>query len=178
MTPRRRRLLLVALAVLVVALIAAPAALASAGGGSSGFSDGGGGGGGGGNGFALFIIIDLLLHIAVLGHGLGALFLIAAALLYLFITKVLPRLIDWWAQQRAASAVPQTGAPPSASAGCSSPRPRPQTRTRHTPPTRSSQSATELFERDPASRGTTGDRRHPVAAGLAGADGRVGSPAG
>ena len=103
MTPRRRRLLLVALAVLVVALIAAPAALASAGGGSSGFSDGGGGGGGGGNGFALYIIIDLLLHIAVLGHGLGALFLIAAALLYLFIKKVLPRLIDWWAQQRAQS---------------------------------------------------------------------------
>ena len=101
MSPRRRRILLIALAVIALALIAAPAAFAGAGGGSSGFSDGGGGGGGGGNGFALFIIIDLLIHIAFIGHGLGALFLIACGLLYLFVTKVMPKLVDWWAQQRA-----------------------------------------------------------------------------
>ena len=71
MSPRRRRILLVALAVAVIALIAAPAALAAAGGGSSGFGggDGGGGGGGGGNGFVIYIVVDLLIHIAVLGHG-------------------------------------------------------------------------------------------------------------
>jgi predicted lipid-binding transport protein (Tim44 family) len=100
MSPRRRRILLTALAVLALLLIAAPAALASAGGGSSGFSDGGGGGGGG-NGFALFIIIDLLIHIAVIGHGKGALALLAIGLLYLFVTKVVPKFTDWWAQQRA-----------------------------------------------------------------------------
>jgi predicted lipid-binding transport protein (Tim44 family) len=102
MSPRRRRILLVALAVAALVLIAAPGALAAAGGGSSGFGGGeGGGGGGGGNGFALYIIVDLLIHIAVLGHGIGALVLIGIALLYLFITKVLPKLIDWWAQRRA-----------------------------------------------------------------------------
>jgi predicted lipid-binding transport protein (Tim44 family) len=86
-----RRKLLIALGVLaVVMLIVAPTALASAGGGSAGFSGGGGGGGGGGSGFALFILIDLLIHIALIGHGLGALFLIALGLLYLFVTRVVP----------------------------------------------------------------------------------------
>lgn len=100
---RRRRLGLVALAALVVALIAAPAALAAAGGGSSGFSGGGGGGGGGGHGsgFALFILIRLLIDIAVLGHGLGALFLIAAGLLFWFVTRGLPKLQMWWAERAA-----------------------------------------------------------------------------
>jgi predicted lipid-binding transport protein (Tim44 family) len=111
MSPRRRRILLVALAVAALALLAAPAAFASAGGGSSGFSGGGGGGGGGGNGFVLYIVIDLLIHIAVLGHGLGALFLIAVGLLYLFVTKVLPKLIDWWAQRAAASGPRRRGRP-------------------------------------------------------------------
>jgi len=101
MTPRRRRILLIVIAVIAVALIAAPAAFAAAGGGSSGFSDGGGGGGGGGKGFALYLIIDLLIHIAVLGHGLGALVLLGLGLIYLFVTKVLPKLVDWWAKQRA-----------------------------------------------------------------------------
>ena len=99
MSPRRRRILLTGLAVLALTLIAAPAAFAAAGGGSSGFS-GGGGGGGHGNGFALYLIFDLLIHIALLGHGLGALFLVACGLLYLFVTKLLPKLVDWWAQRQ------------------------------------------------------------------------------
>jgi predicted lipid-binding transport protein (Tim44 family) len=110
MSPRRRRILLTALAVIAVTLIAAPAAFAGAGGGSSGFSDGGGGGGHG-SGFALFLIIDLLIHIAVLGHGLGALFLVACGLLYLFVTKVMPKLVDWWAERRAAAASHKRGRP-------------------------------------------------------------------
>jgi predicted lipid-binding transport protein (Tim44 family) len=88
----RRRLLLALVAVLALALVVAPAALASAGGGSAGFSGGSGGGGGHGSGFALYIIIDLLIHIALLGHGLGALFLVALALLYLLVTRGLPRM--------------------------------------------------------------------------------------
>jgi predicted lipid-binding transport protein (Tim44 family) len=97
--PRRRRAALIILAVLALALIVAPAALAAAGGGSSGFS--GGGGGGHGSGFALYIVIDLLIHIALLGHGLGALVLIALALVYLFITRVLPRMQESWATRAA-----------------------------------------------------------------------------
>jgi predicted lipid-binding transport protein (Tim44 family) len=90
--PHTHRVLLVALSVLVVTLILAPTALAAAGGGSAGFSGGGGGGGGHGSGFALYILIDLLIHIALLGHGLGALVLIALALVYLFFTRVLPKM--------------------------------------------------------------------------------------
>jgi len=98
----RRRLALIALAAVAVALIVAPGALAAAGGGSSGFSGGGEGGGGGhGGGFALFIIIRLLIDIAVLGHGLGALFLIAAGLLFWFVTRGLPKLQAWWAERAA-----------------------------------------------------------------------------
>jgi predicted lipid-binding transport protein (Tim44 family) len=100
---RRRRLALIVLAALAVAvaLIVAPAALAAAGGGSSGFSGGGEGGGGGGHGggFALFILIRVLIDIALLGHGLGALFLVALGLLYLFVTRGLPKLQAWWAQR-------------------------------------------------------------------------------
>jgi predicted lipid-binding transport protein (Tim44 family) len=84
-----KRKLLIALGVLALtALFVAPAAFASAGGGSAGFS--GGGGGGGGSGFALFILFELLFRIALLGHGLGLLFLIAVGLLYLFVTRVVP----------------------------------------------------------------------------------------
>jgi predicted lipid-binding transport protein (Tim44 family) len=93
----RRKLLIAIGVVAVIMLIAAPAAWASAGGGSAGYSGGGGGGGGGGNGFALYILIDVLIHIALLGHGLGAVFLIAVALLYLFITRVLPMMRARWA---------------------------------------------------------------------------------
>ena len=112
MTPRRRRILLVALAIAAISLIVAPAAFAAAGGGSSGFSDGGGGGGGGGNGFVVFILVDLLIHIAVLGHGLGALFLVAIGLLYLFFTRVLPKMVDWRAE-RAAKSGPRRNRRPS-----------------------------------------------------------------
>ncbi|MHB1568998.1 MAG: TIM44-like domain-containing protein [Solirubrobacteraceae bacterium] len=97
MSRRRRILLLALLAVAVTVLVAAPAALASAGGGSSGFSGGGGGGGGGGNGFALYLLFDFLIHVALLGHGLGALVLIALALAWLFFTRVLPKLQERWA---------------------------------------------------------------------------------
>jgi predicted lipid-binding transport protein (Tim44 family) len=99
----RKRITLILVAGLVLALLAAPAALAAAGGGSAGFSGGGGGGGGGhGSGFALYIIIDLLIHIAVLGHGLGALVLIALALIYFFATKGMPKIQEWWATRAAA----------------------------------------------------------------------------
>jgi predicted lipid-binding transport protein (Tim44 family) len=99
----RRRLALVLIAALAVALIVAPVALAGAGGGSAGYSGGGGGGGGGGHGsgFALFILIRVLIDIALLGHGLGALFLIAAGLLFWFVTRGLPKLQAWWAERAA-----------------------------------------------------------------------------
>jgi predicted lipid-binding transport protein (Tim44 family) len=102
MNPRRRRALLILLAAGALTLLLAPGALASAGGGSSGFSGGGGGGGGGGgNGFALYLIFDLLIRIAVLGHGIGALVLLAVGLAYLFVTRVMPKMSDDW-QARAA----------------------------------------------------------------------------
>jgi predicted lipid-binding transport protein (Tim44 family) len=106
MSPRRRRALLILLAAGALVLTLAPDALASAGGGSSGFSGGGGGGGGGHSGFALYLIFDLLIHIALLGHGLGALVLIAIALGYLFYTRVMPRMSDDW-QARAARRGPR-----------------------------------------------------------------------
>lgn len=105
MSPRARKTALILLSAIAVALIVAPSALAAAGGGSSGFSGGGGSGGGGGghgSGFALYILIDLLIHIAVLGHGLGALVLVALALTYWFVTRGSPKLQDWWATRAAA----------------------------------------------------------------------------
>ena len=106
MSPRRRRTRTIVLLTALVALIAlavAPDALAAAGGGSSGFSGGGGGGGGGhGSGFAVYLIVDLLIHIALLGHGLGALFLIGLALVYLFFKKVLPKMQEAAAERAAA----------------------------------------------------------------------------
>jgi predicted lipid-binding transport protein (Tim44 family) len=105
----RRRILLIALALISVALLMlAPAALAAAGGGTAGFSGGGGGGsfggsggGGGGNGFALFIIFRLLITIAVLGHGLGLLVLIAVGAAWWFMTRGYPRMQrNWEARSR------------------------------------------------------------------------------
>jgi predicted lipid-binding transport protein (Tim44 family) len=96
--PRRTPQLLLFAATAAFALLAlAPDAFASAGGGSAGFSDGGGGGGGGfggggGHGFALFIIFRLLFDIALLGHGLGLLFLIALGFGYYFFTSLWPRM--------------------------------------------------------------------------------------
>jgi predicted lipid-binding transport protein (Tim44 family) len=109
MSPRRRHAFLILALVTLSALLVAPDALASAGGGSSGFS-GGGGGGGGGNGFFVFILVDLLFHIAVIGHGLGLLFLIACGLVYLFVTRLLPKLNDDW-HTRAAQRTPRARRP-------------------------------------------------------------------
>ena len=66
----------------VIAVAIAPDAFASAGGGSSGFSGGGGDGGGGGGGHGSFIVFYLLWRFALLGHGLGAVILIVAGVLY------------------------------------------------------------------------------------------------
>jgi predicted lipid-binding transport protein (Tim44 family) len=98
----RRRFALVVGVALLVALLAAPGALASAGGGSAGFSGGGGGGGGGGgSGFALFILFQLLFRIALIGHGLGLLVLVALALMWLFATRGMPWLQRWLATRAA-----------------------------------------------------------------------------
>lgn len=98
---RRKRTLLIAAVIVLAALLLAPAALAAAGGGSAGFGGGGGGegGGGGGGGFGVFILIQLLIRIAVLGHGLGALVLIALAIAYLIITRVAPGATRAWSAQ-------------------------------------------------------------------------------
>ncbi len=107
----RRRALLIALAAIAISLIVAPAALAAAGGGSSGFSGGGEGGGGHGSGFAIYILIDLLIHIALLGHGLGALVLVGLALAWFFFTRILPRMQESYATR----AAQRTGGPHTAS---------------------------------------------------------------
>ena len=96
MSPRQRRVLLILVGAGALALLVAPAAFAAAGGGSSGFSGGGGGGGGRGNGFALYLLFDLLIHIAVLGHGLGALVLVCVAAVWFFVTRVMPGMSDQW----------------------------------------------------------------------------------
>ena len=98
---RRKRNLLIAAAVVVALLILAPAALAAAGGGSAGFGGGGGegGGGGGGRGVGFYILIQLLIRIAVLGHGLGALVLIALAIAYLVMTRMFPEATRFWSAQ-------------------------------------------------------------------------------
>jgi predicted lipid-binding transport protein (Tim44 family) len=88
-----KRRTVIAVAVAVVALALAPTALAAAGGGSAGFGGGGGAGGGGhGSGFAIYLLFQLLFRIALLGHGLGALFLIGLALLYFFFARVVPHM--------------------------------------------------------------------------------------
>jgi predicted lipid-binding transport protein (Tim44 family) len=99
---RRRRAIFALLIVLAVALILAPNALAAAGGGSAGFSGGGesGGGGGGGGGAGYFILIQILIRIAILGHGLGALVLIGVFLLWLLFTRVAPKAGAFWSAQQ------------------------------------------------------------------------------
>jgi predicted lipid-binding transport protein (Tim44 family) len=103
---RRKNVLLVALAVIAVALVAAPVALGAAGGGSSGFSGGGGGGGGGGGfhgsgkGFAIYLIFRALFDIALIGHGLGLLVLVAIALLAWFYIKGMPKIAAWFTARR------------------------------------------------------------------------------
>ena len=94
MTSRRRKLLIAVAVAVFVALLLAPAALASAGGGTAGFTGGGGGGGGGhgGRGFEIYLIFRLLFDIALLGHGLGAVVLVALAALYWFLRFGLPKM--------------------------------------------------------------------------------------
>lgn len=107
MRPQRRHLLVAALGLAaLLVLIAAPAAYASAGGGTGSFGggggggEGGGGGGGGGKGFALYLLIRLIIDIALIGHGLGLLFLIAAALLYWFFRSGGPKMSAAWQARR------------------------------------------------------------------------------
>ena len=65
--------------------------LAAAGGGSAGFGGfHGGGEGGGGKGFALYILLQLLIRIAILGHGLGAAVLVGVILIWLVFARVIP----------------------------------------------------------------------------------------
>jgi predicted lipid-binding transport protein (Tim44 family) len=92
---KRRAPTLIAL-VALVALVAAPDALAAAGGGSSGF----GGGGGGGRGAGLYILIQILIRIAIFGHGIGALVLIGLIVLALLFTRLAPRVQSVWASQQ------------------------------------------------------------------------------
>jgi predicted lipid-binding transport protein (Tim44 family) len=104
-----RRRVAIALLVIVATLVLVPEAFASAGGGSSGFGGGGGGGGeGGGRGAGLYILFQILIRVAVLGHGLGALVLIGLFLIWLMIARVRPRAQSFWSaresQGRAARA--------------------------------------------------------------------------
>jgi predicted lipid-binding transport protein (Tim44 family) len=100
MTPRRRRVLAAAMiAIAAMALIVAPDALAAAGGGSGGFG-GGGGGGGGGRGAGLYILIQILFRIAIIGHGLGALVLIGLFLIWAVMTRGTPRARSFWSARR------------------------------------------------------------------------------
>ncbi len=103
MSPRRRTLL-IALALVGLAMLAlAPGALAAAGGGTGGFSDGGGGGGGfsgGGGGaghaFVLYLVFRALLEIALLGHGLGFLVLLAIGGAWWFMSYGYPKMQRNW----------------------------------------------------------------------------------
>jgi predicted lipid-binding transport protein (Tim44 family) len=102
----RRRALLTLLAAVVLVLIAAPAALAAAGGGSAGFGGGaGGGGGGGGRGFALYLLLQFLIRVALIGHGLGALVLIGLVVLWVLFTRFAPRAQAFWSSQQSAGRV-------------------------------------------------------------------------
>jgi predicted lipid-binding transport protein (Tim44 family) len=95
----KRRTLIIAALIALFALALAPAALAAGGSGSAGFGGGGGGGGGGGHGgsgFALYIIFQLLFRIALLGHGLGFLFLVVCGLIYLAFTRMSPNASAFW----------------------------------------------------------------------------------
>jgi predicted lipid-binding transport protein (Tim44 family) len=95
MTPRRRALLIVAAALVLAVLSSAPA-LAAAGGGSSGF----GGGGGHGRGAGIYILFQILIRVAIIGHGLGALVIIALVLLYLGYTNFAPQARGAWSDRR------------------------------------------------------------------------------
>jgi predicted lipid-binding transport protein (Tim44 family) len=92
-----RRIALVGFLIIVVALLLAPTALAAAGGGSGGF---GGGGGGGGRGAGLYILFQILIRIALFGHGLGALILIGLIVMAVLFANVAPRVQRFWSAQQ------------------------------------------------------------------------------
>jgi predicted lipid-binding transport protein (Tim44 family) len=71
--------------------------LAAAGGGSGGF--GGGGGGGGGRGAGLYILFQILIRIAIFGHGLGALIIIGVVVLAIVLRRMAPRAQAFWSAQ-------------------------------------------------------------------------------
>ena len=113
MTRRRRMAIAAAIVAIAAVLIGAPEAFAAAGGGSHSFGGGGGGGGGGfggdggggGRGVGIYILFQILIRIAVLGHGLGALFLIALALVWFTFRRMGPRASGFWsARQRSGRA--------------------------------------------------------------------------
>src|SRR5262249_4481390 len=91
------RIALLVIVAAIAALALAPDAFASAGGGSSGFSGGGGEGGGGGGGHGSFIVFYLLWRFALLGHGLGAVILVAAFVIWFTYTR---GITFWRARER------------------------------------------------------------------------------
>ncbi|MBV9003331.1 MAG: TIM44-like domain-containing protein [Solirubrobacterales bacterium] len=101
MTRRRRRIAIAAIIMLAGLLILAPPALAAAGGGSAGFGGGGGegGGGGGGGGAALYIIFQILIRVAIIGHGIGALVLLGLFVIALVFRALLLRTNAAWSAQ-------------------------------------------------------------------------------
>ena len=165
---RRRLLLVVGLAIALAALVLAPTALASAGGGSAGFGGGGGGeggGGGGGGGVGFFILIQILVRIAVLGHGLGALVLIA---LFIAVPRHHPghaeraALLD---RPRRAPDRKRAAASPNGRVVSRRPRPRPPRTTTHSRPTPSRPTPPRCSSRS-RPPGTGGDRARPAHASL------------
>jgi predicted lipid-binding transport protein (Tim44 family) len=109
MTRRRRIAIAAAIVAIAAMLIGAPEAFAAAGGGSHSFGGGGGegggggfgGDGGGGRGVGIYILFQILIRIAVLGHGLGALVLIGLALVWFVFTRMSPGAQGFWsARQR------------------------------------------------------------------------------
>ena len=103
---RRRRLLIVAGLLLIAMAVLPGVALARGGSGASGFSSGGGfsgggfSGGGSGHGFALYVVLRLVIDLIIFGHGLGLLIVIALAIgayLYFFGGA---RIADWFTAQR------------------------------------------------------------------------------
>jgi predicted lipid-binding transport protein (Tim44 family) len=107
MTRRRRIAIAAAIVAIAAVLIGAPEAFAAAGGGSHSFGGGGGGGGGGGfggggggRGVGIYILFQILIRIAVLGHGLGALFLIALALVWFGFRRMGPQAQGFWSARR------------------------------------------------------------------------------
>lgn len=94
---RRRAALALLCGAAIVLLIAAPA-YAAAGGGSSGF--GGGGGGGGGRGAGLYVLFQILIRIAILGHGIGLLVIIGVVLAYVLFARATPQARGFWAERQ------------------------------------------------------------------------------